>query len=69
MGWTIFTVIVGGLSMVTGYFLYQYFLIGPLFQIEVIAIAEVPINIGQMIVGIVVSLLMVKPIKKYLSFL
>jgi uncharacterized membrane protein len=69
MGWTIFTVTVGGLAMVTGYFIYQYFLIGPLFQIEVVAIAEVPINVGQMIVGIVISLLLVKPIKKYLSFL
>lgn len=69
IGWTIFSVIVGGLVMVTGYFLYQYFFLGPLFQIEVIAIAEVPINMGQMVVGIVVSILLIKPIRRYLPFL
>ena len=69
IGWTIFSVIVGGLIMVSGYFLYQYFLIGPLFQIEVVAILEVPINMGQMIVGIVVSIPLIKAVRRYLPFL
>ncbi len=69
VGWTIFSVIIGGLFMVLGYFIYQYFLIGPLFQIEVIAIAEVPINLGQMIVGIVVSIFLFRSIQRYLPSL
>jgi uncharacterized membrane protein len=55
-GWTVFSVIVGGFIMVLGYFLYQRFLIYPLFDVEVVAFAEVPINIGQMIVGATIAL-------------
>lgn len=55
-GWTIFSVIVGGLIMVLGYFTYQMFIIGWLFNIQVIAIAEIPINIGQMTIGALIAL-------------
>lgn len=59
-GWTVFSVIVGGFCMVLGYFLYELFLIYPLFKIEAVAIAEVPVNIGQMIIGTIVALPIVK---------
>jgi uncharacterized membrane protein len=68
-GWTIMSTISGGLCMVLGYYLYQFFLIGPLFQIQVVAIAEFPINMGQMIVGIVITVPLFKSVKKYLPFL
>ncbi|MEM3458606.1 MAG: ECF transporter S component [Candidatus Bathyarchaeia archaeon] len=55
-GWMIFSVIVGGFVMVLGYFLYQMFLIYPLFQIEVVAITEIPVNIGQMLIGLIVAI-------------
>jgi uncharacterized membrane protein len=55
-GWTVLSVIVGGFVMVLGYFLYQRFLIYPLFNVEVVAFAEVPINVGQMIVGATIAL-------------
>jgi len=61
-GWLTFTVLLGGMTMVAGYFLYQQFFIGPLFGIPVIAVAEIPINIGQMLVGLVVSIPIVKTI-------
>jgi uncharacterized membrane protein len=61
-GWLTFTVLTGGLVMVAGYFLYQQFLIGPLFGITVIAVAEIPINIGQMLVGLIVSIPIVRTI-------
>lgn len=61
-GWLTFTVLLGGLTMVTGYFVYQLFFIGPLFNISVIAVAEIPINIGQMLVGLVVSIPIVRTI-------
>jgi uncharacterized membrane protein len=69
IGWTILSTIIGGSLMVLGYYLYQFFIIGSLFQIEVVAIAELPINVGQMIVGIVITIPMIKSIKKYLPFL
>jgi len=68
-GWTIMSTVIGGLCMVLGYYLYQYFLIGPLFQIQVVAIAEFPINMGQMIVGIVITVPLFKSVKRYLPFL
>lgn len=68
-GWTIFSVISGGFVMVLGYFLYQLFLIGPLFNIEVVAIAELPVNIGQMIIGAIVALPIAKVIWRALPYL
>jgi uncharacterized membrane protein len=55
-GWTVFSVISGGLVMVTGYFIYEMFLIGWLFNIQAVAVAELPVNIGQMLVGAIVAL-------------
>ncbi len=55
-GWTVLSVIIGGFVMVLGYFLYQHFLIYPLFNIPAVAFAEVPINVGQMIVGAAIAL-------------
>jgi hypothetical protein len=68
-GWTIMAVITGGFIMVLGYFLYQQFCIGPLFNIEVVAIAELPVNIGQMIVGATVALPIVKIVWRALPYL
>lgn len=55
-GWLVLTIIVGGLVMVAGYFLYEQFFLG------VAAIAEIPINIGQMIVGLIVSIPIVRAV-------
>lgn len=68
-GWLVFSVVVGGFVMVSGYFLYQMFLIYPLFQIEAVAIAEVPINIGQMIIGAIVALPIAKVVWRILPYL
>ncbi len=68
-GWTVFSVITGGFIMVLGYFLYQQFFIGPLFNIEAVAIAEIPINIGQMIIGATVALPIAKIIWRALPYL
>jgi uncharacterized membrane protein len=45
-------VIAGGLEMVTGYFLYEQFVLGIPF---LVALAEVPFNIAQMIIGLIVA--------------
>jgi len=68
-GWLTFNVLLGGFTMVTGYFIYQLFFIGPLFNIPVIAVAEIPINIGQMIVGLIVSIPIVRTIWRSLPSL
>ena len=68
-GWPVFTTFVGGSVMVMGYFIYQQFFLWPLFSIPVIAIAEIPVNIGQMIVGLIVSIPLVRAILRALPFL
>jgi len=46
-----------GSIMVLGYFLYEYFISNPLQGREPIAaVAEIPVNIGQVLVGIIVSI-------------
>ncbi|MEM2789471.1 MAG: ECF transporter S component [Candidatus Bathyarchaeia archaeon] len=55
VGWTILSVIIGGFIMVLGYFIYQMYFLFPLFGIEAIAIAEVPVNIGQMTIGLIIA--------------
>jgi len=68
-GWTVFSVIAGGFVMVLGYFIYQLFFIYPLFQIEVVAIAEIPVNIGQMIIGAIAALPIAKIVWRILPYL
>ncbi|MFB0523457.1 MAG: ECF transporter S component [Candidatus Bathyarchaeia archaeon] len=63
LGWTILSIILGGLVMVTGYFLYEQLFLG------VLAYAEIPVNIGQMTVGLVVSVPVVRAVLKYLPSL
>jgi len=62
-GWLILTIIVGGLVMVAGYFLYEQFFLG------VAAVGEIPINVGQMSVGLIVSIPLVRAVRRYLPSL
>ena len=55
LGWTIFSTMLGGLSMVIGYFLYEQIVLGKLG-----AVFEIPVNIGQMLIGLIVALPIVK---------
>jgi hypothetical protein len=45
-----------GFNVVLGSFLYQLFFLGWLFGIEAIAVAELLVNIGQMLIGATVAL-------------
>ncbi|MEM1682720.1 MAG: ECF transporter S component [Ignisphaera sp.] len=49
--------ILGGMVMVLGYFLYEYFVSNPLIlgKEPIAALAEVPINIGQFSAGVVIA--------------
>lgn len=64
IGWLVFSILVGGSAMVAGYFIFQQFLLFPLFGIEVLAIAEIPINIGQMLIGLVIAIPIIKIVKR-----
>ena len=64
IGWMILSVIVGGFVMVLGYFIYEMYFIGWLFGIQAYAIAEVPVNIGQMIIGSIVAIPVAKVIQR-----
>ncbi len=50
-GRAVFSVIIGGLEMVIGYFLYEQLILS-----EAGAIVEIPVNIGQMMVGLIVAI-------------
>jgi len=61
-GWTIMVIFIGGLVMVAGYFLYEQLILG-----KVLAIAEIPINIGQMLVGLIVAVPVIRAVRRYLT--
>lgn len=63
LGWTVFSIITGGFIMVLGYFLYEQFFMG------VAAAAEIPVNIGQMIIGATIALPIAKIIWRTLPYL
>jgi uncharacterized membrane protein len=51
----VISVIVGGLEMVAGYFLYETLLALLFPSFEIYAVAEIPLNIGQMLVGLIIA--------------
>jgi len=62
-GWLVLAIFLGGLEMVAGYFLYEQFLLGKA------AVLEVPVNIGQMLIGLILSVLVVKAVWRALPTL
>ncbi len=51
----IVSVVIGGLTMVIGYFLYETLLAVLIPGLGIVAIAEIPLNIGQMLVGLIIA--------------
>jgi len=60
----VLAVLIAGGTMVLGYFLYEYFILYAILGMEVIAIVEVPFNIGQAVVGLIISIPIVRTLKK-----
>ena len=60
-GRAVFSMICGGLEMVVGYFLYETLILG-----QTTAALEIPINIGQMTIGLVVALPVARIIQRTL---
>ncbi|MEM2942464.1 MAG: ECF transporter S component [Candidatus Bathyarchaeia archaeon] len=57
LSWEILAVLAGGAVMVTGYFLYEQLILG------VAALVEVPVNVGQVMIGAVLALPIVRAIR------
>ena len=57
-------ILIGGSVMVLGYFIYEYFILYSILSIELIAFAEIPLNFGQALIGLVVSVPIIKILKK-----
>lgn len=53
---------IGGLQMILGYFLYQYYVLG----FGPAAFVEIPVNVGQMLVGIIVAFPLVRSVERVL---
>ena len=51
LGWSVFAIIVGGLEMVIGYFLYEQIVLG-----QTAAVFEIPVNIGQVLIGLIIAI-------------
>jgi uncharacterized membrane protein len=62
-GWLVLAIFLGGLEMVAGYFLYEQFVMGTA------AILEVPVNIGQMLVGLILAIPVAKAVYRALPTL
>ncbi len=58
IGWVVFSVVIGGVEMVLGYFLYEQFVLG------YYAFLEVPFNIAQAVIGLIISIPLYKIVKK-----
>ena len=61
LGWTAFSILVGGSAMVLGYFLYESIALQLGF---VTGSIEVPVNVIQVLVGLIVSIPVVRSIRK-----
>lgn len=67
ISWQTLAIILGGAEMVIGYFLYENLLAILLPGLGIYAIGEIPVNIGQMLVGMTIALPGVKAVQKALS--
>jgi len=66
--WQTIAIILGGTEMVIGYFLYESLLAILIPGAGIIAIGEIPLNIGQMLVGMTIALPIAKAAQRALPF-
>jgi len=61
VGWLVIAVLIGGGEMVLGYYIYESYILG-----QVLALVEVLVNVGQVMVGLLVALPLSRSIEKVL---
>jgi uncharacterized membrane protein len=59
----IYAVLIGGSEMVIGYYLYERIILG-----QALALTEVPINVGQVIIGLIIAIPLSRSIQRLLPF-
>ncbi|MCL4435089.1 MAG: ECF transporter S component [Thaumarchaeota archaeon] len=59
ISWLVFVILLGGAEMVVGYYFYERYVMG-----QVLATAEILVNIGQVIVGLIVSIPLTRSIAR-----
>jgi uncharacterized membrane protein len=64
--WQTTNIILGGAVMVAGYFIYENFLAVLFPSLEIFAVAEIPVNIGQMLVGMTIALPVLRAVQRIL---
>lgn len=65
LNWQILSVLCGGVEMVLGYYLYETLILPHIVpQWQIIAIAEVPFNIGQAIIGLMIAIPIVRTVRR-----
>lgn len=70
INWQVVSIICGGTTMILGYYLYETLLL-PLIvpEWEIIAIVEVPFNIGQAVIGLIIAMPIVRTVWRALPSL
>lgn len=64
LGWLVFAILLGGLEMVMGYFIYERLILGNL-----LALLEIPVNIGQVLIGLIVAIPVARAVRRTLPIL
>lgn len=65
LNWQILSVLCGGVEMVLGYYLYETLILPRIVpQWQIIAIAEVPFNIGQAVIGLIIAVPIVRTVRR-----
>ena len=64
LGWTVLSVLAGGAVMVTGYLLYEWFVLN---EGLVSAAGEVPFNIAQVVIGLLVAIPLVRTLRRIMA--
>jgi uncharacterized membrane protein len=59
VGWLVFAVLVGGGEMVVGYYFYEVYVLG-----QVLATAEILVNVGQVMIGLLVAIPLTRSINR-----
>lgn len=66
VSWQTTAIIIGGAEMVAGYFLYESLLALLFPGLGIVAVGEIPLNIGQMLVGMAIALPVLKGVQRAL---
>ncbi|MCW4046915.1 MAG: ECF transporter S component [Candidatus Bathyarchaeota archaeon] len=64
--WQTTSIILGGATMVAGYFIYENLLAALIPALGIFAIGEIPANIGQMLVGMTIALPVLRAVQRIL---